>query len=198
MRCLSVSISAVAFETIRSDWRAKLMDPTARSAADFRQKISRALQKVKDNLYVFLSSSPADRATFSGGNVAALVTDTGVGIPDDSLVKIFDEFEQVDSSSTRKFGGTGLGLAISKRIVTLLDGTITVASQLGAWASQQSTIIPGRAALEENLKATEVTLSDSEWAEVEAAIEGATTAAARRTPARRAHAPRAGRGSRGG
>ena len=36
-------------ETIRSDWRAKLMDPTARSAADFRQKISRALQKVKDD-----------------------------------------------------------------------------------------------------------------------------------------------------
>jgi two-component system NtrC family sensor kinase len=50
--------------------------------------------------------------------------DSGVGVPEDKLEKIFDKFYQVDGSSTRKFGGTGLGLAISKRIIERHNGTI--------------------------------------------------------------------------
>jgi len=60
-----------------------------------------------------------------------VVKDTGVGIPDDRIDRIFDAFEQADTSTTRRFGGTGLGLAISSRLVQLMQGAINVDSTLG-------------------------------------------------------------------
>ena len=61
----------------------------------------------------------------------ASVADTGPGIPEEEQQRIFEEFQQVDSSSTRKKGGTGLGLAIAKRIVELHGGRIWVESTVG-------------------------------------------------------------------
>lgn len=58
------------------------------------------------------------------------VTDTGIGIPEDSILTIFEPFRQVDGTVTRKYQGTGLGLAITKRLVEHLGGTIHVQSQL--------------------------------------------------------------------
>lgn len=59
------------------------------------------------------------------------VEDTGIGISQENLSKIFKDFSQVDKSDTRKYGGTGLGLSISKKLVELLGGEICVQSSEG-------------------------------------------------------------------
>lgn len=52
------------------------------------------------------------------------IADTGIGVPPDMQERIFEQFTQVDQSTTRQFGGTGLGLAICKRLVSMMDGEI--------------------------------------------------------------------------
>ncbi|MDJ0654847.1 MAG: ATP-binding protein [Xanthomonadales bacterium] len=60
------------------------------------------------------------------------VADSGIGINDKSINRIFESFDQEDGSSTRKFGGAGLGLTISKQLVDLMGGSLSVDSTLGA------------------------------------------------------------------
>ena len=59
------------------------------------------------------------------------VRDTGIGIPEDKLNLLFQAFQQLDTSNTRRYGGTGLGLVISKHLVKLMDGEIGVESRRG-------------------------------------------------------------------
>ena len=65
------------------------------------------------------------------GHFTVSVTDTGIGIPAPALEYIFEEFRQVDGSTTRKYGGTGLGLSISKKLARMLGGSIQVESEEG-------------------------------------------------------------------
>ena len=59
------------------------------------------------------------------------VSDTGVGVGEEHLEKIFEPFWQVEQTTTRRSGGTGLGLAVTRQFVDLLAGTIDVQSELG-------------------------------------------------------------------
>ena len=64
--------------------------------------------------------------------VAIEVQDSGIGIAPEKLEQIFEAFQQVDASITRRFGGTGLGLSISRRLATIMGGQLNVASTLGS------------------------------------------------------------------
>ncbi|ASM49619.1 hypothetical protein PESP_a1512 [Pseudoalteromonas espejiana DSM 9414] len=69
------------------------------------------------------------------------VSDTGIGISQQALERLFERFEQADKSTTREYGGTGLGLAITQSLVELMNGTISVSSQLGS-GSQFTVTLP--------------------------------------------------------
>ena len=70
-------------------------------------------------------------AARDGEQIVFSVADTGVGVPPEYIDRIFEEFQQADGSTKRRYGGIGLGLAISKRFVTLHGGRIWVDSQPG-------------------------------------------------------------------
>lgn len=81
--------------------------------------------KFTDKGSVRIAARPEGRA------VVIDITDTGMGIPEGDLEKIFDTFYQVDTSQSRRHGGAGLGLAIARRLAELMDGSISVTSEVG-------------------------------------------------------------------
>ena len=78
------------------------------------------------------------------------VTDTGIGIPEEKLDKLFKPFSQVDNSTTRKYGGTGLGLAISMRLVDLMGGKLQAESKNNQGTTFSFDVFMERTALDEN------------------------------------------------
>ena len=71
------------------------------------------------------------------------VIDTGIGMSDQHMAKVFKPFTQADETTTRKYGGTGLGLSISKRLASLLGGDIAVESRLGSGSTFHITVATG-------------------------------------------------------
>jgi signal transduction histidine kinase/CheY-like chemotaxis protein len=99
-------------------------------------RVRQALMNLLSNATKFTSNgtvtaSAARKWTADGEQVEFAVADTGIGMSPDQLVKLFQEFSQADSSTTRKYGGTGLGLAISRRFCQMMGGDISVESELG-------------------------------------------------------------------
>ncbi len=88
---------------------------------------------------------PKIEAKESGYSLDVEVSDSGIGIPSTRVDQIFEKFQQADSKTTRKFGGTGLGLSISKQLADLMDGDISVKSELGKGSTFTISLKLGRA-----------------------------------------------------
>lgn len=96
-------------------------------------RINQILNNLISNALKFTEKGSVDVSIVQKTNhtLALVVEDTGMGMNEEFLKKVFEEFNQGDASVTRKFGGTGLGLAIVKRLVDLQHGEIKVESEVG-------------------------------------------------------------------
>ena len=95
-------------------------------------KVHQVLQNIIGNGVKFTKKGSVTVSAYNDAqNVYIKVTDTGIGIPEEHLPYIFDEFRQVDGTSARSYKGTGLGLAIASKTAKLLGGAVAVESVLG-------------------------------------------------------------------
>ena len=96
-------------------------------------KVKQSLLNLMSNANKFTSKGKVILTAAREGNsrVCFSVSDTGVGMTDEQLGRLFEAFSQADASTTKRFGGTGLGLAITKHFCTMLGGDVTAVSTLG-------------------------------------------------------------------
>ncbi|AQQ08937.1 Autoinducer 2 sensor kinase/phosphatase LuxQ [Sedimentisphaera cyanobacteriorum] len=97
-----------------------------------KQKVNQVLLNILGNAVKFTEQGTVYlRCSLSGDMLNFEIEDTGIGIDKEDMNGIFDEFKQVDSSTTKKYSGTGLGLAICKKLLKLLGGGIDAESEVG-------------------------------------------------------------------
>ncbi len=153
-----IEAGQLAFQNIDFDLEVTAFDVCALTQPRLGNRPVEVLCRVSDNLPGFIKSDPTrirqvllnlmsnavkfthegeielavsvDEETDSRMKLHAAVRDTGIGIPKDKLEAVFELFQQVDGSITRKYGGTGLGLAICRQIARHMDGEVWVESEL--------------------------------------------------------------------
>ncbi|MFT5142912.1 MAG: PAS domain S-box-containing protein [Rhodothermales bacterium] len=130
------------------------------------------ITKIRQALFNLLSNSAkftrngtitlsVDRSAEDGVDwITFAVADTGIGVAQDNLDKLFDEFSQADESTTREYGGTGLGLAITKRFCEMMGGEIAVSSELGVGTTFTIRLPAKAAAKERDVDSTSENTSD--------------------------------------
>ncbi|MFZ2724915.1 MAG: response regulator [Methylococcaceae bacterium] len=97
-----------------------------------KQRLSQVLSNLLTNAIKFTDNGTIKIAIYKmNQDLYFEISDTGIGIPEDKLEHIFGAFQQLDGSTSRKYGGSGLGLAISRNLSQLLGGDISVSSHLG-------------------------------------------------------------------
>ncbi|MHB8770110.1 MAG: sensor histidine kinase [Syntrophales bacterium] len=107
--------------------------PGAETAAGDQRRVEQVLLNLLSNALKFTERGSVRIACEAEADtVVVKVIDTGIGIKEEDLDKLFQSFRQIDSGLTRKYDGTGLGLSISKRLVELMGGRIRVESVWGA------------------------------------------------------------------
>lgn len=95
-------------------------------------RLQQILLNLLSNAVKFTSEGKVSLSVSGDGNMTCFqVVDSGIGISDVDISKLFSPFEQADSSTTREYGGSGLGLAISLNLANLMGGDVSVESQLG-------------------------------------------------------------------
>jgi signal transduction histidine kinase len=130
-----ISASIATVEPIIGDKKVTLREEVTETFPLIRadsSKIRQVLLNLLSNAAKFTNRGEVVlRGYRENGIIVIQVRDSGIGIEEKNLEKIFVEFEQADSSTTRKYGGTGLGLAISRKFARMMGGDITVQSAIG-------------------------------------------------------------------
>jgi signal transduction histidine kinase len=110
----------------------RLPDAPVRARID-PQRVGQVLLNLVGNALKFTKAGGRVDVELAVREAEAVITvrDTGIGVQDEHLPRLFDKFYQVDPSSTREYGGAGLGLAVSKALVEAHGGKIGVASRPG-------------------------------------------------------------------
>lgn len=115
LTCAEPLQSALAFDPVRvRQCVANLVSNAVKFTSDGEVRIHLATTQTGDDWLVTLR-----------------ISDTGIGISEEAQARLFSEFSQADSSTTRRFGGTGLGLAITRRLARMMGGDVTVESAAG-------------------------------------------------------------------
>ncbi|WP_161822792.1 ATP-binding protein, partial [Sporotomaculum syntrophicum] len=125
-------------QTKKIDFSVQLADDLPEVIYTDEQRLRQILKNLLSNAFKFtekgsvlLQIKKATMPATATPMLAISVTDTGIGIPEEKYNIIFEEFQQADGTTNRKYGGTGLGLSISKTIAELLGGFIRLESQEG-------------------------------------------------------------------